>query len=133
MVEAALVLIILFSLLLGIFDYGRFVMTRQLLENATREGARLAVANTDKVSAVDIQNWVTLRMAGQSPQNMTVQVYKADPTTGANIGAWTDAGAGECIAVEVKGDFRPVIPKLTLIPNPLALKAKVVMFSEANR
>ena len=132
LVETALVLPIAFALILGLFEFGRFVMIRHLIDNAVREGARMAVVNTNMLTTQDIQNYVTNRMAAQTLQGMTIQVFKADPTTGANIGQWTDAGLGECIAVEISGNYTPIVPKISLVPNPLPLKAKAVMYSEAN-
>jgi len=131
-VEAAIVLPLCFVLILGLFEFGRLVMIRHLIDNAVREGARQAVVSTNTLTTLDIQNCVTNRMAGQTLQGMIIQVYKADPTTGANIGQWTDAGLGECIAVEISGNYTPIVPKVSLVPNPLPLKAKAVMYSEAN-
>jgi Flp pilus assembly protein TadG len=49
LVETAMVISIFLMVLFGIFEYGRFVMTRGLMENAAREGARWAVAHTYNV------------------------------------------------------------------------------------
>jgi Flp pilus assembly protein TadG len=45
-VEAAIFLIALFMLILGVIEAGQFMKTRQVLTNAAREGARFAVAPT---------------------------------------------------------------------------------------
>jgi Flp pilus assembly protein TadG len=45
-VETAVVLNVLLLMVLGIFEYGRLVMIRQLMLNAAREGARMAVVGT---------------------------------------------------------------------------------------
>ena len=45
MVEFALVAPILFVLLLGLFEAGRFVLNLEALNNATREGARYAIVH----------------------------------------------------------------------------------------
>ena len=71
-------------------------------------------------------------MAGQTLQGLTIQVYQANPTTGANIGLWTNAGLGDCIAVQINGNYTPIVPKISLLPNPLPLSAKAVSYSEAN-
>jgi Flp pilus assembly protein TadG len=132
LVEAALVLPICFALLLALVEFGRLTMVRQLLDNAAREGARLAVVSTNTLTTQDIQNCVTSRMAGQTLQGISIQVYKADRTTGNNIGQWTDAGMGDCIAVQISGNFTPIVPHLSLLPNPLPMTAKAMMYSEAN-
>jgi Flp pilus assembly protein TadG len=43
-VEAAAILLTFFMLVFGVFEAGRFINTEQVLTNAAREGARLAVA-----------------------------------------------------------------------------------------
>ena len=45
-VETAIVLSVLLTGLLGIFEYGRLGMIRQLMNNAAREGARMAIVST---------------------------------------------------------------------------------------
>jgi hypothetical protein len=131
-VEAAFVINICLALLLGMLDFGRVLMTRSLLNNAVREGARLAVVSTNSLSVNDVRAAVIHRLAGQRLNNMSILVYRADPTTGANIGPWTDAGLGECIAVEITGDYVPMVPTFSLLPNPVPMSAKSVMYSEAN-
>jgi Flp pilus assembly protein TadG len=43
-VESAIILLVFFMFIFGIAEAGRFLNTRQVLTNAAREGARLAVA-----------------------------------------------------------------------------------------
>jgi Flp pilus assembly protein TadG len=45
LVEAALVLPIFFTVVLGIVEFGRAMMVSQLVTNASREGARLAIVD----------------------------------------------------------------------------------------
>src|SRR5271157_2974326 len=79
-VETALILNVLLLGLLGVFEYGRIVMLRQLMFNAAREGARLAIVGTaadPEATTAQIQQTVTSYLAGQSLSNMSVQVYQA--------------------------------------------------------
>jgi len=46
-VEFALVIVILSTILMGIFDLGRIVYTTAALSNAAREGARVAAVTSD--------------------------------------------------------------------------------------
>jgi Flp pilus assembly protein TadG len=141
-VETALILSIALVFLFGVFEFGRVLMMRQLLDNAAREGARLAVVGTDRLTTQDIRDCVTRRMAGQTLSNMSIQVYKADLTTGSSIGSWTDAALGDGIAVTISGIYQPLIPvkfavpmmstPITLLTGPRPMSAKAVMFSEAN-
>jgi Flp pilus assembly protein TadG len=131
-VEMAMILGVCLAFLLGLFDFGRIVFTQHLVQNAAREGARLAIAGTDRLTTQDIENCVINHLAGQTLRNMNVAVYKADPATAANIGAWTDAGLGECIAVEITGEYVPAVPTFSRLSKSLPMTAKSLMYSEAN-
>jgi Flp pilus assembly protein TadG len=131
-VEAAVVLPVAFLFMFGVFDFGRAIATKQLLDNATRSAARQAVVGTDTLSTSDIQAIVTNGMGALALQGMNVQVYQADPTTGANIGPWTKAENGQCIAVQVTGNYVPMVPNFSMLPKPLAMNSKALMDCEAN-
>lgn len=135
-VEAAIVINVLVVLLLAVFEYGRLVMVKQLIDNAAREGARLAVVSTDSSSGVtsaQIQSTVTSFLAGQTVNNLVVQVYQADPTTGNNIGAWNAAPFGSDIGVQVDCDFVPIVPvSAGIFPSTLHITARSLMRCEAN-
>ena len=62
-------------LTLAIYDYGRYFMLSQLVNNAAREGARQAVANTNTQNTAMIQNTVD-SVPGDS-QNLTDTSGKA--------------------------------------------------------
>ena len=68
------------------------------------------------------------RPSGRSTSKSTRPIRRRGPTSA----RWTDAALGQCIAVQVSGNFTPIIPGLSLLPNPLALTTKAVMQSEAN-
>jgi len=51
-VEAAVTLLLFFTLLLGIMEGGRFLNVQQTLTNAAREGARMAVAPITQTSTL---------------------------------------------------------------------------------
>ena len=88
-VETGIVLPILLLLVLGTFEYSRFVMLRNLVDNAVREGARAAVVHTYDYTTAQVQSVVTGKLAGQDAQlsGLNIQVFKADPTTGASLDA----------------------------------------------
>ena len=136
--ETALVLNVLLLGILGVFEYGRIVMLRQLMYNAAREGARLAVVGTaanPEVTTAQIQQTVTSYLAGQTLSNMTIQVYQADPTMlpTKNIGARDQTPYGGTIAVEINANYLPIVPTtFGIVPNPMPLKAVSMMLSEAN-
>jgi Flp pilus assembly protein TadG len=131
-VETAIVIGVCLLLLLAIFEYGRFIMIKQLVENAAREGARRATVSTASATTQDIQNTVTHYLVGQPVQNLNIQVYKADPTSGANLGSWTSAQFGDGIAVQVTGGYQPMLPTFGFLPSTVSIQATALMRSEAN-
>src|SRR5271168_36499 len=91
-VEAAIVMNVFLLLIFAIFEFGHFVMVKQLMDNAARDGARMASTGALTVTTAQIQAQVTQELSGQGPSNLTINVFQANPTTGANIGPWTSAG-----------------------------------------
>lgn len=133
-VEFAFVSILLFMLLFGVVEYGRFIMDLQLLNNAAREGARAAVVGQSSQTTAQIQSVVTTYLAGQNAhiQGLNIQVYQIDPSTGSNLGVWTGASFGQAIAVQINGNFNPLLPKFLFLGNTIPLQVRAVMYSEAD-
>jgi Flp pilus assembly protein TadG len=150
LVETVLVMSVFLLFVFGILEYGRFIMTRQVLENAAREGARYAVVNTQGATTADVQDRVDQMLAGQGVQlagynkTTSVQVFKADPATLAPLDAnnnvvaswtlapFTNAQFGQGIAVRVTGNYNPVLPSFLFMGNTIPLQATCLMYSEAN-
>jgi Flp pilus assembly protein TadG len=134
-VETGIVIGVCILFMLAIYEYGRFIMFRQLLENAAREGARVAVVSPSSLdpatATAAVTDTVIHYLANQPLNNRSIQIYKAD-ASGNNIGAWTDAPFGNNIAVEVSGDYQPMLPTFGLLPNSITITTKCVMRSEAN-
>ena len=107
-VEAAIALPLAFAFMFAIFDVGRAIATKQLQNNVVNCMGNLAL------------------------QGMSVQVYQADPITGANIGPWTSAANGHCIAVQVTGNFVPIIPTFSLLHTPVPMSSTALVGCEAN-
>jgi len=132
-VEMAMILPIAFLICFGIMEFARLIADRGLLDNATREAARVAAVSTTSRTTSDIQAIATGYFNGQSSApDVTVLVYQADPTTGQNVGAWTAAGRGDCIGVEATAKHTFVLPLFGLFPNTVTLHAKSVVYSEGN-
>jgi Flp pilus assembly protein TadG len=134
LLEAALVLPIALLFLLGILEYGRYLLVRQAADHACRSAARYAVVHTYDGTTADIQDEVRRLMAGLDSQirSAAINVYKADPTDGSNIGTWTDAAFGETIAVQITGDYVPVAGRFLFMPESMPFNALAMMKSEAN-
>jgi Flp pilus assembly protein TadG len=132
LVETAIVLNICLVFILGLFDFSRVIMVRQLVTNAAREGCRYAVVNTSTATTSQVQSFVTSYLCGQNISSLTISVYEADPTTGANLGAWTNAGLSNSVGVQVTGKIKPITPTFSLLPSNVPVQATCIMSCEAN-
>jgi Flp pilus assembly protein TadG len=139
-VEFTFVAIVFFMLMMGIFEYARFLFTQQLLNNAAREGARYAVVNINSTNTVGVQNYVDAYLSGQGANALVsyaatsnISVYQADPTTGLNTGLdWQQATWGSGIGVSISGTYQPILPGLLKLTGSLSVKATCTMTVEAN-
>jgi Flp pilus assembly protein TadG len=133
------VLPVVMLFLLGIMEYGRYLMVRQLFDNAAREGARYAVTHIQPVylngvtyggATSDVTNVVTAYLAGITIPNQQTQVYMSD-SLGNNTGSWTNAQSGNSIAVRITGNFQFIVPTLLSLPSTLPITATAVMDAES--
>jgi Flp pilus assembly protein TadG len=132
MAEGAIVINVFFLMIFGVTEFGRVIMVRHLLNNASREAARQAASGTDSKTTTDIRNVALNLLAGQPfASSPTIQVYRAD-TNGTNLGAWDDAAFGEGIAVQIDADYRPMLPTLGILPSTVHLTTKSIMRSEGD-
>ena len=131
-VETSLVLIPMLMLLFGVFEYGRFLMDRNVLDNAAREGCRYALANnnTDPNVVTSVQNIVNTVMGGRQNafSGFTVTV------SGTHNGAATPVGQlapGDQITVQVSGTYHllNIVPLVSLQPS-FTMASSVTMICE---
>jgi Flp pilus assembly protein TadG len=140
LIEFAFVAPVFFLILLGIFEYGRFLFTIQLLNNAAREGARYAVVTVATETTSGIQTHVDSYLAGQGATQLVsyspttnITVYKADPVTAQNTGlSWQNATWGDGIGVTVSGTYQPITPVLFFLSSSFSVNASCVITCEAN-
>ncbi|MGH7542315.1 MAG: TadE/TadG family type IV pilus assembly protein [Gemmatimonadota bacterium] len=93
LLEFAIILPILLALLVGIFEFGVAWNRKQVLTNAAREGARLAVLpSTADTDTVDVQIDVYLTSAGIAPGDVS--------RTYANI----PGGTGDVVTITLQMD-----------------------------
>jgi Flp pilus assembly protein TadG len=89
-VESAIILLACFMFVFGIFEAGRFLNTRQVLTNAAREGARLAVAPLSGTNTLpstsEIQDRVNQFLASA---NITGATTTVDPAVSVVTGSVT--------------------------------------------
>jgi Flp pilus assembly protein TadG len=81
LIETAFVLPILLILVIGVLDFGRAFHTKSLLDQAAREGARLAVITTPDPGLVTARVNALLAPAGITATSVTVD----GPTPGTNL------------------------------------------------
>ena len=142
-VETAFVLMIALTLTLAIYDYGRYFMLSQLVNNAAREGARQAVANTNTQNTAMIQNTVVQYLANQNFKDSSGNAFSAsdvvviqvnpDPTgPPPSDSNWYDAPFESAIMVQVNAKFTSLFPRFGFLPTTVNLQGTAVMLSEAN-
>lgn len=139
-VETALVLPLMLLFLFGIMEYGRYVLSVQVVTNAAREGCRYAVTHTQPVTlggtttgnaTSDVTNAVSKFLIGQQLSGQNIQVFQSD-SQGNNLGVWTGAQPGQYICVQVTGSFQITVPKLLQFPSSIAVQGQSVMLCEGN-
>ena len=145
MVEFILILPVFLIILLGALEYGAALDHRTAMAYAAREGARVGAslgkggstpAAVDPAIVAAVQRGLTDPILMQNI--VSIQIFKADPTTGAPVTGQSDtydvngnlvgtAGwpatsrvqgvgtKGNSIGVTVKYDFHPVTPLATIL------------------
>lgn len=150
--ELAFTLPFILLFLFAIIEYGRYLMTRNQLENAVREAARVASARTNDKTTAEIKQIVTdyMKLYNTQLASPVVEVYKADPTNktplDANDAAATIATApfnnakfGQGICVQVTGTYYTIFGGIALNQQTAAkigasypVQVYSIMYSEGN-
>lgn len=106
-VEFAVVCPVLFALTFGMIEYGRMVMAQQILTNAAREGARVAILTSATFTQVEdaVNNYLT----AANITGATITCNPGDPSS---------AGYGDPVTVTVSVPFTQV----SWLPAPLFLE-----------
>jgi Flp pilus assembly protein TadG len=138
MVEMAFIALACFTFMFAIFEYGRYVQARQVMDNAARAGARQAVVTatsyiSSSTATTNVTNTVTAALANGQLTNVTISIYQAD-TSGNNIGSWTSAAFGSNIIVQIDADLPLIFPTFGFVSsaNSIHLTTKAMMRGEAN-
>jgi Flp pilus assembly protein TadG len=141
-VETTFVALVCFVFMFAIFEYGRYVWARQVMENAARTGARVAVVTatsyvTPATATANVNSAITQALANLPLQNVVYTEYQAD-ANGNNIGAWTQTPFGNNIVVQIDADLQLVFPTYGFLPNngaaanSIHITTTVMMRGEAN-
>jgi Flp pilus assembly protein TadG len=88
LLEAAITIPIILLISVGIFEFGRAYQTWQVLTNAAREGARLAVIQGTKDADIRARVNAYLKGGGLSSlQDTQILVSRSEPLTGTDTGS----------------------------------------------
>ena len=122
-VEFALVAPIFFLMIFGIIEVGRAIMVQQVITNASREGARIAVLDSPTPTAGLVAGTVETYLQNAGIPGGTVTIDPAEPTT---------AGYGQPVTVTVGVPFSAVswLPSAMFISENTNLTASTVMRRE---
>lgn len=133
LIETALTLPLLLLVSVGIFEFGRGFQTWQVLTNAAREGARVAVLPNVVPGAAEAR--VRQYMAsGQLPKAATATVT-LDPTVSVSYGAGT--ATASVVTVDYPFEFMVLQPVARLLVNgstigkPITIRASAQMRNES--
>ncbi|MBN2580610.1 MAG: pilus assembly protein [Pirellulales bacterium] len=85
-VEFAVVAPVFFLLVFGMIEFGRMVMVQQIITNASREGARLAVLDSPTPIHDEVVSKVTTYLDDAGIHGADVSLDPNEPTTGAAYG-----------------------------------------------
>ena len=141
--EMAVISVVCLMFMFAIFEYGRIVMMQQILENASRAGARTAVVTatsyiTPAVATANVDAVINSQLSGVQLTKLTITLYQAD-SNGNNIGPWTSTPFGQNIVVQIDADCPNLFPTWGLLPNSstttpnaIHLTVKTMMCGEAN-
>lgn len=115
MVEMALVLPVFFTVVLGIFEFGRAMMASNMITNAAREGARISIL--DGSTNTDVQNAINDFLTGSlgvSSSVITTSITITPATGNADPGGQV----GNCHSRDLV-KIKVTIPfdKVSLIPG----------------
>jgi Flp pilus assembly protein TadG len=133
MVETAITLPLLLMMMVGIFEVGRAYETWQVLTNAAREGARMAVtpSSTEEITTALIRQYMA---DGQLGNSATATVV-VDKTSTINAGG-TPVSAS-LVTVDYPFEFIMLQPVVRLVApgatvgGPLTMRATSIMRNEA--
>ena len=110
-VEFAVVAPLFFLMVFGMIEFGRMIMVQQVITNASREGARMAVL--DGATTDTVQTAVQTYLHGATVGSADVTVNPSPPSS---------AGYGEPVTVTVSINFNQV----SWLPSPMFLGGKAL-------
>jgi Flp pilus assembly protein TadG len=127
LLEAAITLPMLLLVAVGIFEFGRAYQTWQILTNAAREGARIAVLSAPTNSLVE-QRVREYMAAGQLSEYGTADV---DVNRSASFTVDGNAVSASQVSIDYPFSFIVLQPVARLVAPTTSLGGAVVMHAQA--
>src|SRR5438876_4292149 len=127
MLETALTLPLLLVVSVGIFEFGRAYQTWQVLTNAAREGARLAVLPNPVAGSVEAR--VLSYMQARQLSNAAAATIVVDRTATVSIGAGT--ASASLVTVNYPFQFIVLQPVARLLVSGSIVGAPVTLTASA--
>jgi Flp pilus assembly protein TadG len=127
LLEAAMTIPLLLLVAIGTLEFGRAYQTWQVLTNAAREGARMAVLPNQTQSAV-VQRVRNYMQAGQLPRYSTASVTVNSSATITVNGAPVQASQ---VTVDYPFNFIVLQPVARLVTPSTSLGSAITMRAEA--
>jgi Flp pilus assembly protein TadG len=136
LIEAALTIPLLLILSVVIFEFGRAFETWQIMTNAAREGARVAVlpGSTETMVISRVQDYLRVGLSDTEAANATIGLNDQTISLSAD-GSMTAAGSQ--VVVSLPFQFMVLNPVAQLVVNgstlgqPITLTTSAVMRNEA--
>lgn len=125
--ETALTLPLLLLVTVGIFEFGRAYQTSQVLTNAAREGARVAVL--PNAAAGDAEARVRAYMAAGQLPNASSATVTVNPAAVVSIG--TATATASVVTVNYPFQFVVLQPVVRLLVSGSTLGAPITLTSTA--
>ena len=127
LIEAALTLPLLLLVCVGIIEFGRLYQTWQVMTNAAREGARIAVLPAPANSGVDSRVRQYLQMGGlMSDSSVGVDVDPVNVSLGA-----AGTASGSTVTVTYPYSFMVLQPIAQLVVSGSAAGAPITITTSA--
>jgi Flp pilus assembly protein TadG len=130
-VEMALILPVLLMLVLGILEFGRAWNAKQVITDAAREGARLAVVQNPDIAQADVKGAIATALSRSGIPGTAVTI-QFDETPEASGGKWRKTDEMQTVYVGVQyrfGFFGPLL-KATTGSETIRIATVVTMRNE---
>ncbi len=132
LIEAALTIPLLLLLAIGILEFGRAYQTWEILTNAAREGARIAVVPSPEAGAAEarVREYMQLGRLSKFASAEVIVNRNASITVNGNPVSATQVTVNYPFDFVVLKPVARLIPGATTLGNSLAMQATAVMRNE---